>query len=427
MRFKKLWWGVTAGVTAVAVAAVAGVGVLTQQRYADLEHAPAYAVERPEPKIVPAGAEDGVDNAALAAELTRLAADPALGTLHGQVTDTVTGEVVWSESPDEPLLPASSTKILTAAAAMLELDPVHRLTTEVVAGDVPGSVVIRASGDVWLTEEQIDDLAEQVGQADTVFIDTSVWSGPALMEGWDAADIDGGYVAPMEPAMLHGARIGATEGDVPRSHTPALDVAQALADRVGADTVGEGSAPPGAEVLASTESEVLAERVEDMMVWSDNVMAEAIGREIAIHRGHEPSAEGATTATLEVLAEHGFDTTGVTLNDNSGLSTGNRIPPRLLDDILHTAATAEGEELRPILAALPVAGGTGTLMDRYQDMSGRGWVRAKTGTLTGTSALAGVVTADSGRVYSFGLLSNDSAILPARAALDNFASTIRES
>ncbi len=427
MKVKKLWWGVSAGVLAVVVTGVAGLGVVTQQRYADLEHAPAYAVDRPEAKIVPAEAENGVDNAALGTRLTELADNPALGTLHGRVTDTVTGETVWEQNPEGPLRPASSTKVLTAAAAILEMGPADKLTTEVVAGEDPGTVVIRAVGDVWLTPGQMDELAEQVGEADTVLIDLSAWSGPTMMDGWDDADIDGGYVAPMEPAMLHGARVGATEGDVPRSHTPALDVAQALADRVGAGTTGEGTAPGDAQVLAATESPVLSERVADMMVWSDNVMAEAIGREIAAHRGHETTAEGATTATLEVLSEHGFDTEDVTISDNSGLSVDNLIPPALLDDILHTAATDEGAELRPLLSALPVAGGTGTLMDRYQDMSGRGWVRAKTGTLTETSALAGVVTASSGRVYSFALLSNDSEILSARAALDRFASAIRES
>ena len=74
-----------------------------------------------------------------------------------------------------------------------------------------------------------------------------------------------------------------------------------------------------------------------------------------------------------------------------------------------------------------LAGGSGTLVQRYGDLPGRGWVRAKTGTLTGTSALAGVVTAESGRVYSFALLVNGAEILGARAALDEFTSAIRES
>lgn len=424
MSGKKLWWSVTAGVVALAVSGVAGFAVLVDRHYGDLTHAPAWVADSPTPVLEPASA-DTVDNVALGARLSELAANPALGTVHGRVTDTVTGETVWAQAPDAPLKPASATKILTGAAAILELGPDDVLVTEVVAGEHPGSVVIRASGDVWLTEKQLDSLAEAVGDADQVTIDTSVWDGDPFMPGWDPADVDAGYIAPLEPAMLHGARIGDTEGDVPRSHTPALDVAQALADRVGAATVGLGPAPADATVLASVESPPLTERLREMMLYSDNVMAEAIGHEIAVHRGQPGSAAAATQATLDVLTGRGIDITGVTLADNSGLSVHNLIPPRVLDDILLDAASHP--ELRPLLATLPVAGGSGTLTQRYDDLSGRGWVRAKTGTLTGTSALAGVVTAESGRVYSFALLVNDAEILGARAALDEFTSAIRDS
>lgn len=424
MSGKKLWWSVTAGVVTLAVSGVAGFAVLVDRHYGDLTHAPAWVADSPTPVLEPASA-DTVDNVALGARLSELATNPALGTVHGRVTDTVTGETVWAQAPDAPLKPASATKILTGAAAILELGPDDVLVTEVVAGEHPGSVVIRASGDVWLTEKQLDSLAEAVGDADQVTIDTSVWDGDPFMPGWDPADVDAGYIAPLEPAMLHGARIGDTEGDVPRSHTPALDVAQALADRVGAATVGLGPAPADATVLASVESPPLTERLREMMLYSDNVMAEAIGHEIAVHRGQPGSAAAATQATLDVLTGRGIDITGVTLADNSGLSVHNLIPPRVLDDILLDAASHP--ELRPLLATLPVAGGSGTLTQRYDDLSGRGWVRAKTGTLTGTSALAGVVTAESGRVYSFALLVNDAEILGARAALDEFTSAIRDS
>lgn len=427
MSGKKLWWAVSAGVVALATGSVAAVGVLTQQHYGDLTHAPAFSIEEPSPPLVPAQAEAPVDTVALARALDQFVeGSEDLGTLHGQVTDTVTGQTVWELSAGAPLQPASATKILTGAAAILELGPDDVLTTEVARGaDDPDTVIIRAAGDVWLTSAQLDDLAEQVGQAEQVIIDTSVWTGEPLMPGWDPVDIDAGYIAPLEPAMLYGARIGDTEGDVPRSHTPALDVARALADRVGAGMVGLGPAPTDAEVVATTESPELIDRLTEMMLHSDNVMAEAIGHEVALHRGLPATAQGATQATLDVLAEHGIDISGVSLADNSGLSTLNLIPPRVLDDVLHDAAAHP--PLRPLLATLPVAGGSGTLTDRYDDMSGRGWVRAKTGTLTVTSALAGVVTADSGRVYSFALLSNGSEILPARVALDEFASVIRDS
>ncbi len=427
MKTKKLWWGVSAGLMAVVVAAVAVMGVLTQREYGDLERPPAFAVERPEPYLAPALAEQGVDNTALGQRLTELAGAPALGTFHGRVTDTVTGQVVWEESAGQALRPASATKVLTAAAAILELDPTDRLSTQILRDPASETYVIRASGDVWLTGEQLDEIAEDLAPADVVLIDTSAWQGPTLLPGWGENNVGEGYIAPLEPAMLHGGRLGGTTGDLPRSDTPALDVARALAERVGADSAAEGSVPRDATVVATLTSPTLMERLGDMVSDSDNVMAEAIGREVAIHRGLRPTAVNAIRATLDVLTEHGFDVTGTELADNSGLSRRNLISPALLDDILHTAATGDGSGLRPLLATLPVAGGTGTLTDRYSDLSGRGWVRAKTGTLTGTSALAGVVTAESGRIYSFALLSNDAEITASRRALDTFASTIRES
>lgn len=422
-----------AGVGVVLAAGIAGttvLGVQIHERYQDLEHGDPFVLEEPEPIAAPAGATVAeVDQDLLRQRLDQAADNPALGTLHGVATDITTGQRVWERNPDEPLTPASATKVLTSAAAMLAMDPGKRLVTEVVTSDNPGTVVIVASGDVWLTPDRLDELAEELtatGQQFTeVVIDTSAWQGTEYVEDWDPGNVDGGYVAPLQPAMVHQGRIGADSGDVPRSHTPAFDVAAALADRIGAETVGVGPAPETSETLASTESEPLVTRMNEMMLWSDNVMAEAIGRELAIDRNAEPTVEGATQATLDTLAEAGFNVDGTELHDNSGLSASNNIRPSLINDII--AAGATGERLRPLLDTLPVAFGEGTLFQRFEDQAGRGWVRAKTGTLTGVNALAGTVTADSGRVYAFTLLSNDGGgTLEARRGLDEIASVLRE-
>ena len=200
--------------------------------------------------------------------------------------------------------------------------------------------------------------------------------------------------------------------------TPALEVAQALANRVGAHNVGESQGD--GEVVAAVESPTLVERLELMMKHSDNVYAEAIGREVALARG----TTDAPGATLSVLEERGFNTAGVVLRDNSGLSTEDRIAPKLLDAILADAATKP--ELRPIFSTLPVAAGDGTLEDRYGDLPGRGWVRAKTGTLDGTASLAGTVTSVNGNIYTFALICNDADVLDARRAMDEFTSALRQ-
>lgn len=415
----KVWTWVAGAVALAAVGGVAGFGIAAHEQLSEITHAPPYELQSAPQALEPA-TPSPIDDASIETALASFADNPDLGTFHGHVTQASSGDVVFDRASDEALTPASVTKVLTASAALLSLGSQDRITTEVVRGANPGEVVIKAAGDVWLDADAMDELAQQVGQADTVLIDTSAWEGmPELMPGWDPLDIDGGFVAPLQPAMLSGGRLnGETSGDVARSHTPALEVAQALAERVGAQNVGVGAAD--GEVVAAVESPTLVERLELMMKNSDNVYAEAIGREVALARG----TTDAPGATLSVLEERGFNTAGLVLRDNSGLSADNLIAPKLLDAVLYDATSMP--ELRPLLSALPVAAGEGTLLDRYGDLPGRGWVRAKTGTLDGTASLAGTVTSVNGNVYTFALICNDADVLAARRAMDEFTSALRE-
>lgn len=415
---KRVWPWAVGAVAVLAVGGAAGTGVWVQQELKDLNHAPAYAMEEPEALPIEPASPEPVDEGALREELKTQAANPQFGTLHVRVSNGTTGATLFEQASNDPLQPASATKVLTAAAALYTLDPDATLKTEVVrAGD---AVTIKAAGDVWLTPSKLDGLAAKIGTASAVFIDTSAWPEETQMPGWDPQDIDGGFVAPMEPAMIHGGRLGGEDsGDVSRSHTPALDVAQALADKISAQTVGFGPVPVDGEVVTSVESPPLSQRLPEMMKNSDNVMAEAIGREVARVRGGT-----SPQATLDTLTEHGFDITGVTLADSSGLSRFDLIPPRLLDDVMLRATSTD--ELRELLPALAIAGGDGTLYERYADLPGKAWVRAKTGTLTGTSALVGTVTSEVGNIYTFAMISNDSDILTARRLMDEFTSTLRK-
>jgi D-alanyl-D-alanine carboxypeptidase/D-alanyl-D-alanine-endopeptidase (penicillin-binding protein 4) len=81
-----------------------------------------------------------------------------------------------------------------------------------------------------------------------------------------------------------------------------------------------------------------------------------------------------------------------------------------------------------VLTGLPVAGFTGTLGDRFEPPSAAGSagvVRAKTGTLTGVSSLAGIVVARDGTAYAFALLADDvTNTVAARSALDDVATAL---
>lgn len=444
----KVFWWVSLVIAIVVVAATTVVGVAYHQAYRDVESAPAYELAPAQLPVHPVetALDDGTPPASPAAGFQAPLIDGELGA---SVVDLTAGQSVYEHQPDRQLLPASSTKILTATAALAGMDLDKRLET-VVEQD-GGRVVIRAAGDVWLDDADLDAAAAAIGQADSVEIDTSVWSGPSQAEGWDPSNVAEGYIAPMEPAMLYGGRIGAKTGDVPRSTHPAFDVAQALADRVGASQVGVVDGAPPMPQVAVMESPILRERLELMIKHSDNVMAEAIARELAVARsgGQPASFADATTATLHILREIGVEVGNAQIRDNSGLSSENRLTANLLVQCLQLAALDEGSagaevagatgesrgadgansidgDVRTLLDLLPVAGGDGTLDDRYADLSARGYARAKTGTLTDTSALVGIVTGRSGHTYAYGLLVNDAPILSARAQLDEFVSALRE-
>lgn len=415
------WWVATA-VATVAVVATAVTGVIVTDKNR-LYYDPTPQLVDAKPVAFPLKKPDGEPNLA---NLAPMLDDARLGKASIQFRDVTTGNVVLAKNPQLPLLPASSTKVLTVSAALLKLDLDDRITTRVVqsGSDI---AVIKAAGDVWMTYETIKDLAEQIRKnlpgVKQVQIDTSAWTAPSFIESWGRENITEGFIAPMEPAMIYGARLnGARSGDVPRSNTPALDVAGAVARELGvtAFSKAEGTVPAGEGVkeLAKVESPTLRERIEKLMETSDNVMAEAVGRELS---GNDPVGE-----TLRILGEHFQIPADLKIFDNSGMSKANRIPAEFLDSLMFAAAK-DNSRLSAILATLPVAAGTGTLESRYTTLRGRGYVRAKTGTLTDTSALVGTILSESGRVYTFAIISNDAPILEARSAMDELASAVRSS
>ena len=366
----------------------------------------------------------------LAVALAPVVADPNLGNLGGRITDAMTGKELWQVADDVPLLPASTNKLLTAAAALLTLDRQARLSTRVVAGsqNAQGPVVLVGAGDPTLSAAppdqptwyrgapRISDLVEQVrrsGVTPTVVqVDTSLFSGPTMAPGWDPADVDNGDIAPIESAMIDAGRIQPTTVNSRRSRTPALDAGRELAKALGLDpgAVTIAKAPAGARQLAVVQSAPLVQRLSEMMDHSDNVLAECIGREVAAAINGPLSFASAVYAVTNRLTNAHIDTTGAALSDSSGLSNDDRLTAKTLDGAVQAAAGPDQPSLRALLDLLPIAGGSGTLADRFLDPATNqgpaGWLRAKTGSLTAVNSLVGVVTDSSGRVLTFAFISN---------------------
>jgi D-alanyl-D-alanine carboxypeptidase/D-alanyl-D-alanine-endopeptidase (penicillin-binding protein 4) len=434
-------------VLALVVAVVVAAALFTSSRGTSAQTVPAPPAATASPGVVAVTDAAPTPTAGgLAATIAAALADPDLGQLGGRITDAATGNQLWAQTEAVPMQPASTNKVLTAAAALLALDRGARVTTRVLSAARPGVVVLVGGGDPTLSaapagqdtwyrgSARISDLADQVRRsgvtATAVQVDTSVFSGPTMAPGWDPDDIEGGDIAPVESVMLDAGRIQPATVESRRSSTPALDAGRALAHALGVDAgeVTLTSAPAGARELASVRSAPLIERLNEMMDASDNVLAECIGREVAAALHRPQSFSGAVDAVLGQLRTARIDTGGAALLDSSGLSVDDRLTAQTLDAVVQAAAGPDQPLLRPLLDLFPVAGGSGTLSDRFLDVSAdhgaAGWLRAKTGSLTRTNALAGVVTDRDQRVLTFALISNEAGPT-GRTAIDDLAGTLR--
>ena len=233
----------------------------------------------------------------------------------------------------------------------------------------------------------------------------------------------------------HGAlgRPGQVSPTASREADPAASAADRFAAFLRADgvTVGgpvqERTAPATAREVARVTSLPLADIVERVLQVSDNDGAEVLGHQTGLAVNGHGSFAGGAAAVQQTLAGLGIDLRGARIYDGSGLSRHDRLRAETLVAVLQLASSADHPELRSVVTGLPVAAYDGSLAERFDRSPGRGWVRAKTGTLTGTSGLAGLVTDARGRVLVFAFLSNHIppvATDDARAALDHLAATL---
>ena len=388
--------------------------------------------------------------AAIAAALAAALADAHLGPhLIADVTDANTGDVLLDRSSTTVAAPASTAKLATAAAVLGVHPATDRITTKVVAGSTPGAIVLIGAGDPTLSAApeggptpyhdaaRISDLATQLKAAGavptSVVVDDSLFAGPEISPSWQPEDVPSGYASAITALMADGGRDSPTAPV--RSATPAIAAGDALAADLGlpptAVTLSSTVAQPRPATLASVQSATYGELVRQMLVDSDDVIAELLGRQVALAEHQPASFDGATGAIRSVLKDLGVDI-GAAMTDASGLSPQDRLSPAALVGVLRLVTGDAHPALHDVAADLPVAGWDGTLADRYTTLPARigaGLVRAKTGTLTGVSTLAGVVRDARGRLLVFSLVADQvgatsADTTAAEGALDTIAATL---
>lgn len=374
---------------------------------------------------------------AIAANLNTRVVDERLGgNVSGVVLDAKSDGTVWDHNGATALMPASNTKLATATAALTVLGPNHRFQTKVVYGD--GTLTLVGGGDRTLTSADLAEMTKDAvaglkaaGRTSVkVAVDDSLFPEPTLAPGWN----DGYYldsVAPVRALVIDGHAVTDTSIDAGQVFAKQLATHGITVDGDVTRRTEEVTDVP----VARHKSAKLSDIVHHMIKVSDNNAAETLLRMTALRAGQPATFEGGTAVVRDVLSRrYGVSLENFEMYDGSGLSRANRIPARTLAEILDLLTEKRYEHrLRSIRDGLPVAGEAGSTLGpewgRFDDANSScavGKVHAKTGTLTGATALSGLTQGKDGRwkVFSFvenGSTANGNAI---KDAMDGLAATV---
>ncbi len=407
------------------------------------------AVGAEPPAAAPDRAVDGdgtLDPAKIEAAVAAGLGDEVLGPRVGFMAMSADG-TSFSSRADRAYAPASTTKVLTGLAALETIDPETRFTTSVVRS--ADGVILVGGGDPFLSTKPARTVDDRVLQADlttlarrtaealksagtrsvTLAYDASLFVGPDASPTWEPDYVTANIVTPVSALWVDQ---GVTDGI--RDREPAVDAARTFAQLMAAEGIAvtgdppQVDAPAGAPVVSEVRSATLAQIVETLVRVSDNEAAEIVLRHVAIAGGRTADFDGGTAAVRAALDTAGVSTQGLVLNDGSGLSRDNRITPTTLVEALRMAHSSP--RTSGLLADLPVSGFTGTLVDRFAQLTGaRGTVRAKTGTLTGIHSLAGYLTDAEGQPVFFAVMADRTdrdMPVQAQAALDRVAAALAD-
>lgn len=386
----------------------------------------------------PAGAQ--TLQTAIARQLAR-----AGGASGAYVLDTTTGRPLASVRATIGRNPASVEKLYTTAAALLRLGPAATLDTSVLgagtlddAGTWHGDLYLRGGGDptfgargfaqgaYGVAGPTVDDLAAQLQAAGIASVSGGVLGDESLLDrlrgppanglALDVTDLGG----PLGGLLFD--RGLASRPHQRLSRRPALVAAQQLVAALRRARVhvggrsGEGSAPLGAQPLATVSSPPLATLVRLTLVPSDNFIAELLLKLLGARFGGAGSSSAGAAVVRATIARLGIHPT---IADGSGLSRADRTSPRQVVALL--AALRANAALR---AALPVAGRTGTLALRMRHTAAQDRCAAKTGTLSNVSALAGYCSTANGHTVAFAFIENHVLTPRAKKLEDALAITL---
>ena len=160
-------------------------------------------------------------------------------------------------------------------------------------------------------------------------------------------------------------------------------------------------------VIARHQSEKLPILLQDMLLNSDNLIADTLTKKMGqLEFNTQGSFINGTRAIKKIMQSLGVDITDAVLADGSGLSRYNLVSAH---QILETVkAIYYNSELKILVNSLPVSGYSGTLLNKpaFNHNPLKNIIVAKTGSMTGVNCLAGFINIPGKNKYAFVIMEN---------------------
>ena len=179
--------------------------------------------------------------------------------------------------------------------------------------------------------------------------------------------------------------------------------------------------PASSRLLARRSGRPWGELLRHLNKSSDNAWTRLLFLELGVPAmAAQPERSTLQLAADEVLRwflQAGIDSTGLVLDNGSGLSRSERISPWQMAQMLKVAYF--GPHASDLVMSLPTVGVDGTMGHRLKTSPAAGWARLKTGTVKNVVALAGYVSDPQGRPWAVALIINhDTLAARGRPVLD---------
>lgn len=319
------------------------------------------------------------------------------------VYDLTADSTLYTYNHRQMLRPASCMKLVTSITALDALGPNYEYQTalyytgEIQGRTLVGNIYCVGGFDPMISQADVVTLASSIRQLGVDSIRGLIVADRSMKESLDYGE---GWCWDDENPMLIPLTIGRKDNF---TSTLAEEIAR-LGVNLEKVELMQGRKPAQAKMI-DVCCHSIKQVLQRMMKDSDNFYAESMFYQTAASTGHHPAtAVDARNITKKLINRLGLDANRYRIADGSGLSLYNYVTVELLVKLLRHAWRTPSIA-KALMPALPVAGVDGTLKSRMQNTLAQGNVRAKTGTLTGISSLAGYCTAPNGHELAFAIIN----------------------